>query len=59
MSRNYELDSLKSREQDAFQRKQAAFQRYADARDRCNEAHDVMQTAWEERVGAKEEMNRE
>ena len=59
MSRNYELDSLKSREQDAFQRKQAAFQRYADARDRCNEAHDAMQTAWEERVGAKEEMNRE
>ena len=59
MSRNYELDSLKSREQDAFQRKQAAFQRYADARDRCKEAHDVMQTAWEERVGAKEKMNRE
>ncbi len=59
MSRNYELDSLKSREQDAFQRKQAAFQRYADARNRCNEAHDAMQTAWEERVGAKEEMNRE
>lgn len=59
MPRNYELDSLKSKEQDAFQRKQAAFQRYADARDRCNEAHDAMQTAWEERVGAKEEMNRE
>ena len=59
MSKNYELDSLKSREQDAFQRKQAAFQRYADARDRCNEAHDVMQTAWEERASAKEEMNRE
>ena len=59
MSRSYELDSLKSREQDAFQRKQAAFQRYADARDRCNEAHDAMQSAWEERVSAKEEMNRE
>lgn len=59
MSINYELDSLKSREQDAFQRKQVAFQRYADARDRCNEAHDIMQTAWEERASAKEEMNRE
>lgn len=59
MPRNYELDSLKSREQDAFQRKQEAFQRYADARDRCNEAHDTMQTAWEERASAKEEMNRE
>lgn len=59
MSRNYELDSLKSREQDAFQRKQVAFQRYADVRDRCNEAHDAMQTAWEERASTKEEMNRE
>ena len=59
MSRSYELDSLKSKEQDAFQRKQAAFQRYADARDRCNEAHDAMQAAWEERCSAREEMNRE
>lgn len=59
MPRNYELDSLKSREQDAFQRKQAAFERYADARDRCNAAHDVMQSAWEERCSTREEMNRE
>lgn len=59
MSRNYELDNLKSREQDAFQRKQAAFQRYANVRDRCNEAHDAMQAAWEERCSAREEMNRE
>lgn len=59
MSRNYELDSLKSREQDAFQRKQAAFKRYAEARDRCSEAHDLMQSAWEERSSAREEMNRE
>ncbi len=59
MPRNYELDSLKSREQGAFQRKQAAFQRYAEARDRCSEAHNVMQTAWEERCSAREEMNRE
>lgn len=59
MSRNYELDNLKSREQDAFQRKQTAFQRYADARDRCNEAHDAMESAWNERCSAREEMNRE
>ena len=59
MPRNYELDSLKSREQDAFQRKQAAFERYADARDRCNADHDVMQSAWEERCSTREEMNRE
>ena len=59
MPRNYELDSLKSREQDAFQYKQTAFQRYAEARDRCSEAYNVMQAAWEERNSAKEEMNRE
>lgn len=59
MSKNHELDSLKSREQDAFQRKQAAFRNYAEARDRCNEAHDIMQNAWEERCSAREEMNRE
>lgn len=59
MPRDYELDSLKSKEQDAFSRKQAAFERYAEARNRCNEAHDVMQAAWEERCSAREEMNRE
>jgi hypothetical protein len=59
MSRNYELDSLKSREQDAFHAKQAAFQCYADARDRCNKAHDTMQAAWEARCSARENMNRE
>ncbi len=59
MSRNYELDNLKSREQDAFRRKQAAFQKYADARDRCNEAHDAMESAWNERCSTREEMNRE
>ena len=42
MPRNHELDSLRSREQDAFQRKQIAFGRYREARDRCNEAHDIM-----------------
>ena len=59
MPRNHELDSLRSREQDAFQRKQIAFGRYREARDRCNEAHDIMQSAWEERCSAREEMNRE
>ena len=59
MSKNYALDSLKSREQEAFQRKQAAYERYAEARDRCNEAHDVMQAAWEERCSSREVMNHE
>lgn len=59
MSRNYELDSLKSREQDAFQRKQAAFQRYKEARDRTSDIHDEMESAWQERSSAREEMNRE
>lgn len=59
MSRNYELDSLKSREQDAFQRKQAAFQRYKEARDRASDIHDEMESAWQERSSAREEMNRE
>lgn len=59
MSRNYELDSLKSREQEAFSRKQTAFQCYAEARDRCSVAHDAMDSAWEERCSARDEMNRE
>ena len=59
MSRNYELDSLKSREQDAFQRKQAAFRRYKEARDRASDIHDEMESAWQERSSAREEMNRE
>lgn len=59
MSRNYELDSLKSREQDAFQRKQAAFQRYKEAKDRASDIHDEMESAWQERSSAREEMNHE
>ena len=59
MSRNYELDSIRFREQDAFRRKQAAFERYAEVRDHCNEVHDVMQDAWEERCSARDEMNHE
>lgn len=59
MSRNPELNALKSREQEAFSRKQAAFQRYAEIRDRCKETHDMMEEAWEIRCSAREEMNRE
>ncbi len=59
MPRNYELDSLKSVEQDAFERKQRAWETYADLRERCKDAHDAMETAWQKRVSAREEMNYE
>ena len=59
MARNYELDSLKSREQEAFHRKQAAYQQYMEAKARTSEAHDDMQFAWDERCSAREEMNSE
>ncbi|MBR5939441.1 DUF1771 domain-containing protein [Candidatus Saccharibacteria bacterium] len=59
MPRSPELDSLKQREQAAFQHKQAAFQSYKAARDRANSAHDEMESAWHERSLARNEMNRE
>ena len=59
MSGNYELDSLKSVEQDAFERKQRAWETYADLRERCSNAHDTMEFAWHDRVAAREEMNSE
>lgn len=59
MSRDYELDRLKSEEQAAFQRKQSAWKNYADAKDRANAAYDEMESAWQERCRAREEMNRE
>ena len=59
MARNSELDSLKTREQEAFRRKQLAYQKYADAKDRASAAYSIMQSAWEERCSAREEMNRE
>ena len=59
MSRDYELDRLKSEEQAAFQRKQSAWKDYADAKDRANTAYDEMESAWQERCRAREEMNRE
>ena len=59
MPRNYELDSLKSVEQDAFERKQSAWKLYADLRERCKNAYDAVESAWQERVSAREEMNSE
>ena len=59
MPKSYELDSLKSAEQDAFERKQRAWKIYADLRESCSNAHDEMESAWRERVAAREEMNSE
>lgn len=59
MPRNYELDSLKSVEQNAFERKQSAWKLYADLRERCKNAYDAVESAWQERVSAREEMNSE
>lgn len=59
MSRNYELDALKAREQELFERKQRAWNVYADLREHCSSAHDAMESAWQERSSAREEMNRE
>ena len=53
------MDSLKSREQDAFRRKQDAWQKYANARDSARAAHDEMESAWQARCSARDEMNRE
>ena len=59
MSRNPELDRLKAEQQSLFEQKQAAFQRFKDLQERTNIAHDVMQSAWDERIRAREHMNRE
>ena len=59
MSRNPELDRLKTEQQSLFEQKQAAFQRFKDLQERTNIAHDVMQSAWDERVRAREHMNHE
>ena len=59
MSRNPELDRLKTEQQSLFEQKQAAFQRFKDLQERTNIAHDVMQSAWDERTRAREHMNRE
>ena len=59
MSRNYELDLLKSQEQVAFQRKQAAFQRYQQQKDYTHSLYLDLQAAWQARSEARDEMNRE
>ena len=59
MPRNPELDRLKTEQQSLFEQKQAAFQRFKDLQERTNTAHDIMQSAWDERVRARECMNRE
>lgn len=59
MPKNSSLDSLKSREQDAFHRKQVEFKNYLDAKSRADIAYNVMQSARQECRTAREEMNRE
>lgn len=59
MPKNSKLDSLKSREQDAFHRKQVAFKNYLDAKNRADIAYSAMQSARQECRTAREEMNRE
>lgn len=59
MSRDYELDRLKSEEQSLFQAKQVAWQRWDDAKKRASYAYELSQAAWEERCSAREIMNHE
>ena len=59
MPKNSNLDSLKSREQDAFHRKQVEFKNYLDAKNRADIAYNAMQSARQECRAAREEMNRE
>lgn len=59
MSRNPELDRLKAEQQSLFEQKQAAFQRFKYLQEQTNIAHDVMQSAWDERTRARDDMNRE
>ena len=54
-----EVSSLKAREKEAFQAKQLAWENYQAAKIRASEAHEVMESAWDKRVFAREEMNRE
>ena len=59
MSKNPELDRLKTEQQSLFEQKQVAFQKFKDLQERTNIAYDVMQSAWDERTRAREHMNRE
>ena len=59
MSRNQELDRIRTEEQNAFSRKQEVFQRYASAKNSASKAYEAMQKAWEKRSIAREKMNEE
>ena len=59
MPKDYELDLLKAKRQEAFDRKQIAFERFIKAKEAANLAYDVMQAAWKERCDARSRMNHE
>ncbi|MBQ3432775.1 DUF1771 domain-containing protein [Candidatus Saccharibacteria bacterium] len=57
MPRNPELDRLKAEQQSLFEQKQAAFQKFKDLQEQTNNAYDMMESAWDDRVAARECMN--
>ena len=59
MPRDFELDSLRREEEQAFTRKQEAFRAYDEARKRADAAYEAMASAREERNRAQAEMNGE
>ena len=59
MDTTFELESLKTKAQELFQRKQELYQQYAETRDRANAAYIAAQDAYQERRLAREGMNRE
>lgn len=59
MSKDHELDRLKSEKQSLFQDKQAARARWHDAKERADAAYDASQEAWNARVSAKETLSYE
>ena len=59
MSRNPELDRLKSMQQSFFEQRQVAFQKFMDLQKQTNVVYDTMQACWDERVRARERMSHE
>ena len=59
MSRNPELDRLKSMQQSFFEQRQVAFQKFMDLQKQTNVVYDTMQACWDERVRTRECMNHE
>lgn len=57
MSKDRELDRLKSEEQTAFELKQTAFQEYLKAKMLADSAYKTQQSAWEKFKHARDEMN--